>query len=107
MTNASLYPTSNAAPGATSAADSNERVARVAQGAHDTVDRLAEKAAPAVQKLESTVAHANEALHAQMNRAREVGDEWTDNLRGTVREHPLASVAVALAAGMVLARLTR
>ena len=87
--------------------DGNEVVSRVAQGAHETVDRLAEKAAPAVHKLESTVAHANEVLHAQAAKARELGDEWTDNLRGTVREHPLTAVGVALAVGMLFARLTR
>ncbi len=87
--------------------DASELVARVAQGAHEAVDRLAEKATPAVQKLESTVAHANEAMHDQVHRAREIGDEWADSLRGTVREHPLASLAVALAAGALIARLTR
>jgi hypothetical protein len=33
--------------------------------------------------------------------------EWTENLRGTVRQHPLTSLAAALAAGVLLARLTR
>ena len=100
-------PLSHNSPLGTGMPDGAEVVSRVAQGAHDTVDRLAEKATPAVQKLESTMAHANEALHNQMNRARELGDEWTDNLRGTVRENPLTSVGVALAIGMIFARLTR
>lgn len=106
MDNAS-NPLSNTSPRGTGLPDGNELVSRAAQGAHETVDRLAEKAAPAVQKLESTVTHANEALHHQMERARELGDEWTDNLRGTVRESPLASVGVAFALGLLLARLTR
>lgn len=87
--------------------DASELVSRVAQGMHETVDRLADKAAPVAQKLESTVTHANEALHDQMHRAREVGDEWSESLRGTVREHPLASLMVALAAGVLISRLTR
>ena len=97
-------PTSSLDP---STPDANELVSRVAQGVHETVDRLADKAAPVAQKLESTVAHANEALHDQMHRAREVGDEWSESLRGTVREHPLASLMVALAAGVLISRLTR
>ena len=71
-------PTSSLDP---STPDANELVSRVAQGVHETVDRLADKAAPVAQKLESTVAHANEALHDQMHRAREVGDEWSESLR--------------------------
>lgn len=106
MANPSIHPSSIDAMGS-GTSDGNEIVSRVAQGAHETVDRLAEKAAPAVQKLESSVARANEALHQQANRARELGDEWTDNLRGTVREYPLTSVGVALAVGMLISRLTR
>ncbi len=106
MANPSITPSSIDAMG-NRMPDGNEAVARVAQGAHETVDRLAEKAAPAVKKLESTVAHANEVLHNQAAKARQLGDEWTDNLRGTVREHPLTSVGVALAVGMLFARLTR
>lgn len=90
-----------------SAPDGNALVSRVAQGLHETVDRAADKATPAVQKLESTVAHANASLHDQLHHARELGDEWTTSLRGTVREHPLTSVVVALAAGALIARISR
>lgn len=100
-------PLSSNGPTGTGMPDGAELVSRVAQGAHETVDRLAEKATPAVQKLESTVAQANETLHHQMERARELGDEWTDNVRGTVREHPLAAVGVAFALGMLFSRLSR
>lgn len=106
MASASNPLSSNGSTG-TGMPDGNELVSRVAQGAHETVDRLAEKAAPAVQKLESTVAQANETLHHQMERARELGDEWTDNVRGTVREHPLAAVGIAFALGMLFSRLSR
>ncbi|WP_137918946.1 hypothetical protein [Hydrogenophaga sp. 2FB] len=88
-------------------ADGSALVSRVAQGLHETVDRVADKATPAVQKLESTVAHANESMHDQLHRARELGDEWTTSLRGTVREHPLTSIVVALAAGALIARISR
>lgn len=82
-------------------------VNRATESAHGAVDRLAEKAAPAVQKLEAGVAQANEALHERARRAREMGGEWTDSMRHTVREHPLTSVALALAAGAVIARIAR
>jgi ElaB/YqjD/DUF883 family membrane-anchored ribosome-binding protein len=53
------------------------------QGAHDTLDRLADRAAPAVQR------------------------EWVDVTRGSIRKHPLTAVAIALAVGAAVARMTR
>lgn len=105
-TPSSLDPTNPNARTA-AASDGSELVSRVAQGVHETVDRLAETATPAVQKLEATMAHASETMNDQMHRARELGDEWSDSLRGTVREHPLASLMVALAAGVLISRLGR
>jgi len=66
-------------------------MARVVAGAHHTIDRLAETAAPHVERL----------------READLGDEWAKSLRETVRENPLTALAVAVAAGMVLARVTR
>lgn len=80
---------------------------RMTEGAHGAVDRLADTAGPAVQKIESTVVQANEALHQQAQRARELGDEWSEGVRETVRQHPLTSVLVALAAGALIARISR
>ena len=38
---------------------------------------------------------------------RETRDRWADSLRGTVRDHPLVSVAGALAIGALIARIRR
>ena len=84
----------------------SERFARVVQGAHETVDRLAETAAPHVQRLTEGVEHASETLSARADQARDVGDEWAESLRTTVRENPLAAIATALVAGVLIARLT-
>lgn len=85
----------------------NDTLERVTQGAHETIDRVARKVAPHVQKLDETVTQANETLKAQAAHARELGDEWTESLRCTVRDHPLAAIATALAVGIVVARITR
>lgn len=85
----------------------DELLQRVVQGAHETIDRLAERAAPHVSRLQEGVHDANERLHAKADALRETGDEWTESLRDTVREHPIAAVATALAVGMLIARLTR
>ena len=79
---------------------------RAVQGAHATVDRLAETAAPHVQRLAQGVDSAAETLGARAEHARDVGDEWVDSLRSTVRDNPLAALLAAVVAGVVIARLT-
>ena len=85
----------------------SESFDRVVQGAHHTIDRLAETAAPHVQRLQDSVSAAGETLQSRAHQVREVGDEWADSLRNTVRENPLAAVLSAVAVGVLIARLTR
>lgn len=86
---------------------SNEVLERIVQGAHQTIDRLAGVAAPQVQKLQEGVTVANDKLHQRADEMRELGSEWTESLRCTVRENPLAAIATALAVGILIARLSR
>ena len=60
------------------------------------LDRLAEKATPA---LDAMAGHADQWGAMQ--------DEWVENARTTVREHPLAAIGAAVLFGMVIARLAR
>lgn len=97
------FPTSQTLPetgaaGATRAGE--DTFTRVVQGAHQTIDRLAETAAPHVQRLSETVQSGTGTV-------RDVSEEWTESLRTTVRENPIAAVATALAIGLLVARLTR
>jgi len=98
-------PHSAQAPG--SGANANDVLAKVVQGAHQTVDRLAETAAPHVQRLQEGVASAGDMINSRAGQVRDLGDEWTESLRCTVRENPLAAVATALAVGLLIAKLTR
>lgn len=82
-------------------------VDRTAQGAHQTVDRLAQQAAPAVQKLQDQMENAGEMLQERAERMRDVGRQWREGLRSSVREHPLTTVVAALAVGALIARLSR
>jgi ElaB/YqjD/DUF883 family membrane-anchored ribosome-binding protein len=77
------------------------------QGAHDTLDRLADRAAPAVQRMGDSVHSAEAVLRDKTSQLREKGDEWVDGTRGSIRNHPLTAVAIALAVGAVVARMTR
>ncbi len=79
----------------------------IVRGAHDTVDRVAAKAAPAVERL---ISGAHGASDVVQQRAKDVGDlghEWTETLRDTVREHPLAALGVALAVGVLVSRIAQ
>ena len=89
------------------ATPSADLMKRVVQGAHDTLDRLAETAAPQVQRLDEGLSEAGDALHAKAGQMRDTSEQWAESLRCTVRDHPLAAVAAALALGAVIARLTR
>lgn len=92
---------------ATSGQQAADLVQRAAQGAHATIDRLASQAAPAAQHLQKSLEETGDMLHQRADQAREMGREWTESLRCSVREHPLAAVATALAVGLLVARLSR
>jgi hypothetical protein len=96
-------PAESVGAASTRGADYNEAFHRVVEGAHRTVDRLAEAAAPQVQRLQESLAAAGE----HTGHLREVGDEWVESLRTTVREHPIASLVTALAVGVIIARVSR
>ena len=101
-------PMSSSVPSSSASSSAKpELLDRVVQGAHDTVDKLADKARPQVQRLQESAVSASDSLHARADQARELGDEWAESLRATVREHPLAALGTALALGIVVARLSR
>jgi len=80
-------------------------VSRAAESAHRAVDRVAEKAAPAVERLATGVDEAAAVLHERADQLGAMQERWVVESRNYVREHPFTSMAAALAAGMVLARL--
>ena len=97
---------SESVSGAGAQGGGQEALDRVVRTAHDTVDRLAQSVAPHVQRLTQGASNTNDALHARADQARDMGDEWTESLRSTVRENPVAAVVAALAVGVLLARMT-
>jgi ElaB/YqjD/DUF883 family membrane-anchored ribosome-binding protein len=85
---------------------SSELLGKVVRSAHQSLDRLAESAAPSLDHLEQSVTGAAEALQARGEHWRETGDAWAEDVRRTVREHPLAALGIAVAVGMLLSRLS-
>ena len=100
--------TSNPNDGAQSAATSattSPRLDNAVRGVHDTVDRVAAKVTPAIDHLVGGAHSAADAAHERARRLNETSSEWAERLRATVREHPLTSLAMALAAGYLACRI--
>lgn len=89
--------------GSESAAADNP-VNRAAQSAHVIVDRVAEKAAPAVERWQSNLSEAADSLKSSVENLGEIEKRWAEDGRGYIREHPLTSVGLAVAAGLLLGR---
>lgn len=90
-----------------SSSSMRETVDRATQSAHDAIDRMASKAGPALEQLQSAATSAAQALQDKAASFGEMEEAWVESARKTVREHPLAAIAVAVAAGMIISRITR
>ena len=80
---------------------------RAVQGAHDALDRFAGSAEPKVRQLGETASNAGMSLRATAEQLDQTRVAWTDNMRSTVRTHPLAAVAAGVAIGALLMRMKR
>lgn len=86
----------------------------MSQSFHDTSasasrrgEQLLQRAHGAVDQLHAGLNSAATSLSAQAENVKAMQTRMTGQARGYVREHPLATVAVALGAGLLLARLIR
>ncbi|NLD68357.1 MAG: hypothetical protein GX644_06030 [Limnobacter sp.] len=82
-----------------------EIVDRMAQTAHRAVDRMAERATPAVERVRSRIEDASSRAYSQADHIAEVQDQWLTATRDCIRNHPIASVGVAVLGGMLLSRI--
>ena len=69
---------------------------RVARAAHQTVDKVAQAAQPAAEWLGDSA-----------ERVMQTQDQMLANCRDYIRERPLVTLGVALAAGYLIGRLAR
>ena len=80
----------------TSTRSGTDHIERVSSTAHDTVDRVAQTASQYAERF-------GEQAEALM----EMKDNWVEGARDYVREHPVAALGMAVAAGYVLSMLMR
>jgi ElaB/YqjD/DUF883 family membrane-anchored ribosome-binding protein len=81
----------------------NKNIERASQGAHHAVDRATDAASSVAGRFGDTVDQLVEKRDALM----ELPENWIEGARDYVREHPVASVGIALAAGYLLHMITR
>jgi ElaB/YqjD/DUF883 family membrane-anchored ribosome-binding protein len=73
-----------------------KHIERVSDGAHRAVDQAANRAGAIADRFGEK---ADELL--------EMKEDWVEATRGYVRDHPVAALGIALAAGYVLSALLR
>jgi ElaB/YqjD/DUF883 family membrane-anchored ribosome-binding protein len=78
-------------------------IERASQGAHRAVDRATEAASSVAGRFGDTV----EQLAEKRDELMELPETWMEGAREYVREHPFASVGIALAAGYLIHMITR
>jgi ElaB/YqjD/DUF883 family membrane-anchored ribosome-binding protein len=81
----------------------DRNIERVSQGAHHAVDRAAEAASSAAGRFGETV----DQIAEKKDELMELPETWMEGTREYVREHPFASLGIALAAGYLLHMITR
>ena len=107
----------------TNAANANDMSATLARGvdqvtigAHDTINSVSAAARPAVDRMTSgahdvvdrvagVATQAAQTLSVTGKKLKGAEQKVAAGARGYLREHPVASLGVALAAGVVLSRL--
>ena len=89
------------------------RLDQAAQGMHAAIDTASEAAVPVVEqiaagahqatdKLSGAAIHAAEALTQKGRQARDVETRFAETCRAQVRENPVVSLGIAVAAGFAL-----
>lgn len=73
-----------------------QTIDRLSQGAHHTVERAAQAASQVAERFGEK---ADEWMEMQEN--------WVEGAREYVREHPVAAIGIAVAAGYLLSMMTR
>lgn len=82
---------------------------------HGTTDKPAQQASAALDRLGDTAQHTYERVSdAASKAASRIADRGSEllesptvqNARAYVREHPMAAIGIAIAAGLLISRLT-
>ena len=81
----------------------DRNIERVGQSAHQAVDRATDAASSVAERLGE---HA-ETLTEKRDELMELPETWVEGARDYVREHPIASLGIAVAAGYLISMIMR
>ena len=85
----------------------NKTTEKVAKAAHEAIDKIAASADQVEARIRQTAAEAQSNIQERADRAQRMSEDVITNVQNYVYEHPLASITMAFAAGIVLSRLLR
>ena len=71
----------------------------------ETIDKAANSAHEAVDKVASATNQAAEALGEKGEQLKNAEQQLMENCRGYVRDNPITSLGIAVAAGFLLSRV--
>jgi ElaB/YqjD/DUF883 family membrane-anchored ribosome-binding protein len=83
----------------------HKAIDKASDAARPAVDRLASGAHQAVDKIAGAATQAAETLDLKTEQLMDAQTRLTENCREYVREHPVTSLGIAVAAGFLLSRL--
>ncbi len=71
----------------------------------ETIDKASKSAHEAVDKVASATNQAAETLSEKGEQLKNAEQQLVENCRGYIRDNPITSLGIAVAAGFVLSRL--
>lgn len=71
----------------------------------ETIDKAASSAHETVDKIASATTHAAESLGDKGRQLKNAEQQLLENCRGYVRDNPVTSLGIAVAAGFLLSRV--
>ncbi|MEF3076950.1 hypothetical protein V2P20_18135 [Methylobacter sp. Wu1] len=72
----------------------------------ETIDKLSSTAEEAAEKIASVTSQATEVLGEKGEQLKELEAQLMEDARDYIREHPITSMGIALAAGFMLSQIT-
>ncbi|MGJ0430491.1 DUF883 family protein [Methylobacter sp.] len=72
----------------------------------ETIDKLSSTAEEAAEKIASVTSQATEVLGEKGEQLKELEEQLMEDARDYIREHPITSMGIALAAGFMLSQIT-
>ena len=86
-------------------ATAHGKIDQVSSSVKPAVERLAKSAHEVVDKVATVASDAADTLGVRTDELKSVQGKWTEQCQGYVRENPLVSLGIALAAGYLLSKV--